>query len=229
MAAPASPNARDLEFGSTAGLTTWNPGSLAGFSATASNSRLLLTTTPQASGTTILSGVYRDCPTGTDWCAWTRIKVRGGTGFTAVAPYGGGLFLATADIDANPSTADVITANFYTRNNATSSLFYIQTWTAYNAASGTLVAIDMGEMPSDIWVRVRWGNSATRLSIDVASDGDGWKQVYSTTSPFLTPARIGLNSIAGQSAADPTPVVISDFLRFGTSADLNADTLGNLI
>ena len=229
MAAPASPNARDLEFATTDGLTTWNAGSLAGFSATASDSRLRLTTTSQASSTNILSGAYRDCPTATDWCAWAKISVTGVPGNVGVAPYGGGLFLATADIDANPGTADVLTSSLYLLSGGGSSVLYVQRFSAHNAFLDSPATIDLGAPRSNVWMRVRWANASTRLSIDMSEDGVGWKQIYSTTSPYVTPARIGLHSISANSASDPSPVVSADFLRFGTSADMNADTLGNSI
>lgn len=229
MAAPSSPNARDDEFSALSGWTTWNAGSLAGFTATASSSQLKLTTTSQNSGANILAGIFKACPTGADWSAWTKVCVTGNPSSGLVAPYGGGLILATADIDSNPSTADVYTLNFYTRLNGNTSILYGQTWTAYNAVSGSPLALDLGDTPTSIWLRVRWANASTTLSFDLSTDGVGWRQAYSTASPFLTPARIGFNVIAAMSASDPSPVVSADFLRFSSSAALSAETLGKVI
>lgn len=229
LAAPATPNAFDDEFDALAGWTEWNPSPLAGFSATVSNSQLRLTTTPQTTPTNILSGIHKACPSATDWSAWTRITVNGNPSSTGVAAYGGGIYLATSDIDGSPSTADVYTLNLYTRANGATSLVYGQTWTAFNANSGSPLALDTGESPTSMWLRVRWENAATRISFDVSSDGIGWRQAYSTTSPFLTPARIGICSIAAMSSSDPSPVVSADFLRFSSSAALSAQTLGKVV
>lgn len=231
LAEPATPHASDDEFNGSsldAAWTEWEPGTPTGFSVTVANSQVEIVTETYASSTTNLAGIHRAAPSG-DWSAWAKISVAA-TGVTASAhDHGGGIFVASSDIVANPTTADVTSWILSPRAVGTATLAYILNWNAYNSYNGSSLAMTLPAQTTSIWQRVRYASGSTTLSFDISADGIGWQQVFTTASPFITPQRIGFLTRASDGTSIPSPVFRADFLRFAATADYDALTLGKVV
>lgn len=231
-AAPSSPNALDLEFNSAAdvsGMTSWNPGSLAGFSATASLSNLVLRTTPQAAGTVRFAGVFTLAPVTASWSAWTKVTFNSYPGGAVGWPCGAGIIAVDGDLAANPTTADFYCARINTQRDAADSQVIVASHSSYTNGGSNLYAQTIDRQTSDAWFRVRYKSAGTTLHFDYSRDGCGWKQLYQTATPSPVPTTVGLVIVSAAGATDPIPAARFDFLRFSETADVFDDTPGRVI
>jgi hypothetical protein len=231
LAAPSTPHASDDEFDGDAlgaAWTVWQPGTPPGFGVTVADSQIAIVTDTYASSTTNLAGIHRAAPSG-DWAAWTKVSVSAEGVTPSAHDHGGGLLLASDDIVANPSTADVISWIVSPRAAGTATLAYVINWSAYDTFSSTALALTLPAGTTSLWQRARYASGTTTLSLDMSTDGIGWTRVFSTSSPFITPQRIGFVTRASDGPSLDSPIVRADFLRFSASAAYSQPAPGRVV
>lgn len=213
---PPSPNSLDREFGSTTGITLWNPGNR--YSLNIINSGLSIRTDSAPSGVE-WGGAYFSLPTTNQWSLFVK------TGFVSNAPavitdlrtvnWGVGLLQNTTN-----SSQIVTLANGWTGSDASAGRnthIFTALWSSYTTFSTEYNAVYYGahdEMAS--YFRIT--KNGTNYTFWFSRSGTYWSPLHSGTLPW-TPAVGALLVCNGSNRAGLGAAAHFYNLRFTESAD----------
>ncbi len=220
-AAPLSPSAWDDEFlddtASAALWTLWNPGSNIAADYQQDKKRVFITAS--GNGGNRLGGIVQPIPS-SEFTFTARLSqiARQTTGNTSVS------LILTEDIDAAPTTANVLVAQFFA--GATAG-YNVQKWNDYTGAGASTVATGVGNVTGNTWVQVRL--NGTTVFVDFSSDGETWFRVVDSHSIGWTPTHFGIGANCSQTSIDMYAIARAFRVQDGVSAFTDVATQGRLI
>lgn len=223
-AAPAAPNANDLEGNSVVGLTDWDPGGLMNALA-AADSRIILTR-PANAGAFACSGWYAPIPVDAEWTVWTKFEVPTRTG-AGVQYFGIALF--PSDVVLNPGTTDLLYFAYGVDGSLPITGAYNFNRFVLSQFNTIGASVTDNVLRSFKWMRLRYTVAGNLVVADVSDDGLSWYQFATAVSPAFTPVYYGVVVSNQGSTAGITSEFKTDFVRFSTTVNFNQTTYGKVV